>query len=454
MMKRLALAVMASSLLFACGGDEGDGDQCTIDQSAVCAGRQCGSAVTTDSCGASKTIDCGTCGEGLSCVNNLCISSEPSTCEITEEIRSAACADKCGTVSALNTCNEMQNVECGLDCGEGKTCNTSTKACVNEEDCALSDDVIAATCLYNTCGGAKATDNCNNPVYLTCENASSPIDLLDLFKENKLESGDYSGGVYLWDEEGTYLAAITQIPGNEPESEDFIAILFKASIELGTTVKISPMQIVDGYYECLADACILSSVGDNRFQALDGTVKFESNERFVVTEAPMESLQSNNCVTAPFSFAFYFEPPNCEEVDLLAPFAGFKDTDGNYEAGLDSWDREGTYFVSYLEVGTTEQDSQINYLVFKSTLSSDQAYQLSQMQVVDGYFVCQGDACILSNTNDIGQMLSKSGTVTITELADGSLSFALKDVVMTSPYYENCDTPAMNYTMISTVPSN
>lgn len=167
MLKRLALAMMASSLLFACGGEGGENndDGCTLDEAAVCAGKQCGNVTAQDSCGTTKTISCGSCQDGYACMNNICVSSEPEECVITDEIRENACANKCGTVQTLDTCNEMKPIDCGEDCGN-QVCNLKENACVDASSCTVDRDSV---CGEIECGPKyDVTDSCGQKQDTNC----------------------------------------------------------------------------------------------------------------------------------------------------------------------------------------------------------------------------------------------------------------------------------------------
>ena len=185
MLKKLALAMMASSLLFACGGEGGgnnNDDECTLDETAVCTNKQCGNVTAQDSCGASKTISCGTCQDGYTCMNNICISSEPKECVITDEIREKACANKCGTVKILDTCHEMQPVDCGEDCGGSQVCNLNENTCVDVSSCTVDRDSVcgATECgpkydVTDSCGQKQDTNcGCDAEVFVNSANEAIP----------------------------------------------------------------------------------------------------------------------------------------------------------------------------------------------------------------------------------------------------------------------------------------
>ena len=94
MTKKIALAVLASSLLFACGPGEKD-PECILDEAAACAGKQCGSVSVKDSCGESHNLTCGSCtGDDETCQNNMCVSSTGPTCEVSEEKKAERAAEK------------------------------------------------------------------------------------------------------------------------------------------------------------------------------------------------------------------------------------------------------------------------------------------------------------------------------------------------------------------------
>ncbi len=107
-----------------------------------CAPRECFSGLcgdVDDGCGG--TIDCGECGDGSTCAENLCVQDE---CEPVE------CAGLCGQVT--NQCGNAANCACGIieDCVEGlclcerDTCESRGRRCGTIQTCG--ETVVCGIC--------------------------------------------------------------------------------------------------------------------------------------------------------------------------------------------------------------------------------------------------------------------------------------------------------------------
>ena len=450
MMKRIALAVMASSLFFACGGDEEDDkDKCTLDEAAVCTSKNwdCGTVVAQDSCGEQKSITCGSCADDMTCQSNKCVSKTPDECVVSDEAKTAACQNKCGTVQVMDSCNQFQKVDCGTDsCGAGKVCHISKNECMNESDCALSDEDKAANCGTDSCGGAMAPDYCGNMVYIECASAANPVDMLADFKDLK-DNGMYNGKLARWDD--NYLLALLEIENSEdPEDSKVVYLVFKENLKIGQTYALKPLTVVDGLYTCVDDACVLSVISDGRFGSHSGSVTITEDANggmiFSIKDSVFTDIDSANCYTSKIDFSIYFAPPDCTSMDVLATFKDLKDTNGNYVSDLGGWNND--YAVAALETETADpEDAEILYLLFKKSLEN-KTYNLSSLEVVNDRYTCTKDACILAATDD-GRFSSKSGSVTIS-LEEDTATFSLTDVVLTNLDYANCDVPAVSFTMV------
>ena len=209
MTKKIALAVLASSLLFACGGKEKD-DDCILDEAAACAGKQCGSVSVKDSCGESHNLTCGSCtGDDETCQNNMCVSSTGPTCEVSEEKKAEVCKDKCGTLQTYDTCNNLVDVACGTDCGEGNVCNERLNSCMSEAECLLSDAEKSGYCTSDSCGAAGVLDKCDRPTYFDCAGIDNAYEPLNDFAELFNADGNYYAG-QIWGWAGTRPASTKQ----------------------------------------------------------------------------------------------------------------------------------------------------------------------------------------------------------------------------------------------------
>ena len=122
---------------------ETDAELCTA------ANATCGSITTQDRCGATRTVNCGTCSGGQVCENggNTCCSSESNN-----DFCMNANAE-CGNISGTDNCGYPRSINCG-GCGMGESCNNNQCECVPETDaqiCALESA---------SCGTVTRTDRC------------------------------------------------------------------------------------------------------------------------------------------------------------------------------------------------------------------------------------------------------------------------------------------------------
>jgi hypothetical protein len=118
---------------------------------AFCArmGKSCGTVVSFDNCGASRSTICGACD-----LPQTCGAVTPGLCGCVAETNAAFCARfgaTCGFVSNTDNCGASRSVSCGPSC-----------PCVPESDLAVCQ-------MYNlTCTPASANDNCGNLRSLSC----------------------------------------------------------------------------------------------------------------------------------------------------------------------------------------------------------------------------------------------------------------------------------------------
>lgn len=126
--------------------------------SAVCAryGKSCDSFTGADNCGASRTVNCGSCTGGNTCGGG----GTPNVCGqsgCTSETNSAFCSrltKNCGVVTANDNCGVSRSVNCGT-CTSPMTCgSTNVCACVPETDAEF------CTRLALNCGSVTGSDNC------------------------------------------------------------------------------------------------------------------------------------------------------------------------------------------------------------------------------------------------------------------------------------------------------
>ena len=455
MTKKLALAVFASSFLFACGGGEKD-DNCTYDEAAACAGKQCGNVSVQDSCGKSHTLTCGTCtGDNETCQNNMCVSNTGPICEVSDADKAAACADKCGTVQAYDSCNNLVDVDCGTDCGEGNICNERTNACMSEAECLLSDAEKASYCPTNSCGAAGTKDKCDRDVYFDCANAENVYEPLNDFAEVYNADGDYYvSGLYNWDSAGkqrVILADIEEDEANVPEGEEpssrFVAVVFKPSVQTGTEVKLTPITLNGNSFECKGDACVLiaNNIAPDYYYygAVDGTVTISADKKtFEVKNAHLADLIESSCYLKAASFTLYKEPRDCSGVDPMADFADNLDQDDDnndyYDSDLYNWDSAGKYKTVLSEIG----EDMFAGVIYKSGLT-DGEHDVTPIILSDTSFECKGDICILiaNNTKNYYYYTATSGKVTVNK---ADKKFIVSNAVFTDLLDDECVTGAQS----------
>ncbi|MBR2979320.1 MAG: hypothetical protein IKC51_05260 [Myxococcaceae bacterium] len=438
MLKRIALAVMASSLLFACGGEESsDDDECVLDEAAVCAGKQCGNVSTQDSCGEMKTVSCGTCADGTTCQANMCISDTQPTCELSDEEKAAKCADKCGTISVMDHCETIIDLDCGTDiCGDGQVCHATENRCMDESECAMSDEDALAYCYGNICGAAQIQDHCGNIDYIDCADASAPIDPLKDFEIAKDETGNYVGDIWGWDEAGQYYALLFEGPMPEdPEasmSDYFTALIFSKDITPGT-YDLSPIHIEGNSWACGGEVCLLiahNAMNGYYYSAVTGSVTISDGLVSAnIENARLGDIDSSDCYSTGIDFTIIREGDDCSEIDPLKDFEIAKDENGNYVSDIWGWDEAGQYYAFLAEGPMVDGEDMSPYfagVIIKSTLDYG-TYDLTPATLTENFFECTGDACLLiaSNADDYYYYTATAGTVTISENGDSGLMFSV-----------------------------
>lgn len=444
MLKRIALAVMASSLLFACGGEESSGDdECVLDEAAVCAGKQCGNVSAQDSCGEMKTVSCGTCTDGTTCQANMCISDTQPTCELSDEEKAAKCEGKCGTISVMDHCETIIDLDCGTDiCGDGQVCHATENRCMDESECAMSDDEKLAYCAGNVCGAAKVQDHCGNSDYVDCADASAPMDPLKDFETAKDENGDYKGSVYWWDENGTYKIAIV-----EGMADGYLVYLIYKNdpASFGSPIALSSIGTdAEGYFECYEDACMLILNGNDPgyyyYTPISGTVTINADEDyFEISDANFSDMIMSDCYSSKIDFNIIEPPVDCTAVEPLAEFESALNNDNAYATETSLWDY--SYYVTYANTESSGMS-----LIFKaSAKGSTQNISVAKFDD-DGYPYCTDNACLVMFSDY--EYVANGGTVTISE--DMS-TFELSDV--TFMVNEECTTAtAVDFTLVTDPP--
>ena len=184
LMSALALALAACSDEETKPSGEPSNPTCTVDETAVCEGK-CGTITVKDSCDADVEVDCGdTCGDTESCnaETNTCEADAPA-CTVDE---TAACEGKCGTITVKDSCDADVEVDCGDNCGDGKSCNTLTNACAANvqdecffsEECADDEFCDSTNCVDFFCYcavGERGTKACGETIETDARECASGI---------------------------------------------------------------------------------------------------------------------------------------------------------------------------------------------------------------------------------------------------------------------------------------
>jgi formylglycine-generating enzyme len=124
-----------------------------------CGARVCGTIDVTDNCGASRSISCGTCGNGAPC--------EPGgTCgcaaESQQQLVNLHCGvGSCGDKSVTDRCGAQRTIGCGTSCaGQGETCGGGDPGAANV--CGCTPETAAQFCARygKNCSTFSGPDNC------------------------------------------------------------------------------------------------------------------------------------------------------------------------------------------------------------------------------------------------------------------------------------------------------
>jgi len=140
-----------------CGGG-GTPHQCSCaaETNFAFCGRQgagCGSVTAADNCGASRTVDCGTCGAPQVCTAGQCVCTPETDAQLCTA-NARACGsftvkDKCGTTRTVATCGS---------CASGNSCSAGVCSCSTSESSYSFCYRLGASC-----GAVTGTDLCGNP---------------------------------------------------------------------------------------------------------------------------------------------------------------------------------------------------------------------------------------------------------------------------------------------------
>lgn len=137
-----------------CSECQPETDQELCEAAAGAGNTPCGDLTTTDRCGVSRTIACGTCATGEDCNANACNCPVP------------ACGDQCGLV--FNECGN--SIDCG-GCPGGEMCNTMTNQCPSA--CAPEGDDTFCQRYSVECGSYTRQDNCGDMRTADCGNCAA-----------------------------------------------------------------------------------------------------------------------------------------------------------------------------------------------------------------------------------------------------------------------------------------
>ncbi len=173
-------ALMAVVAFQACGSDDGGKkdpekdigkqDNGDVGCTEVCAGKECG---TVEGC------ECGTCGEGFTCVANACLDDSDPCVLACADLDCGAVEDcaSCGTCGEGFTCTANLCVKDGLDCtqvcegkecgtvqgcpcgtcADGTECNPTTNKCDCVPVCVDEETGDELACGDDGCGGSCGT---------------------------------------------------------------------------------------------------------------------------------------------------------------------------------------------------------------------------------------------------------------------------------------------------------
>ncbi|MGA9521059.1 MAG: hypothetical protein WBV82_06320 [Myxococcaceae bacterium] len=152
------------------GGGVSNTCGCTPESDAqFCArlGKDCGPVTGADNCGASRTVECGSCALPETCGGG----GVTNVCGCTSESDAAFCAGlgaTCGTASGTDTCGRQRSVSCGTctapeTCGGGGTPNVcGCTAQTDAELCAGANNVCGAMTVTDRCGASRSIASCGS----------------------------------------------------------------------------------------------------------------------------------------------------------------------------------------------------------------------------------------------------------------------------------------------------
>lgn len=157
-------------------------------------GISCGNTDFIDSCGESRTIDCGSCDHGLVCSSDgRCVLAQqtpdktrlPPECESENDGQFCLRLEyECGNQSGLDNCGNQRSANCGT-CAPSLECSSSGQ-CV-EPDCEPETDAQFCLRLQYECGTLSNLDNCGTQRSVDC---GSCLTELECSSDGKCEEPD------------------------------------------------------------------------------------------------------------------------------------------------------------------------------------------------------------------------------------------------------------------------
>jgi MYXO-CTERM domain-containing protein len=147
-------------------------NQCSCEEEtdlAFCqrVGASCGSVTDVDTCGQTRTVNCGICSGGF----DACGANNQCECQAeTDEELCGRFSAQCGTISKRDRCGAVRTVSCG-GCADG-SCQEYNKC----PTCKVESDAQFCARLSVSCGEVQADDNCGTPRTANCGGCSEPKD--------------------------------------------------------------------------------------------------------------------------------------------------------------------------------------------------------------------------------------------------------------------------------------
>ncbi|MDR0967127.1 MAG: lamin tail domain-containing protein [Myxococcales bacterium] len=170
---------------------------------------ECGTIIVDNGCGVFLNVNCGSCGEGLSCDSqNTCVEGcipLNSNTAYAHYCHQPPTYWECGgPIERDDGCGGKVMVSCGGNevnpdpCADGFACDSTTLRCV-KQDCTPNEETDAAFCerYHSECGTASGKDSCGQVKTVTC---------------SACESGELCIGSIGGSGNGTYLQQTCEAP--------------------------------------------------------------------------------------------------------------------------------------------------------------------------------------------------------------------------------------------------